>query len=74
MNEVLETAQLLVVMGKGGVGKSTVTAALGRLLASTGHRVLLVEIDPRENLHQLLDVEPSDGAVVRAGPNLELQH
>lgn len=70
----LESAKLIVVMGKGGVGKSVVAAALGRLAASAGREVLLVEVDPRENLHQLLDVPPSDGEIVQAGPSLRLQH
>lgn len=66
--------QLLVVTGKGGVGKSAVTAALGRVLARHGHRILLIEVDPRENLHHLLGIEPSGGEVVAAGPRLWLQH
>jgi anion-transporting ArsA/GET3 family ATPase len=70
----LEELQLIVVTGKGGVGKSVVTAALGRLLATRGRRVLLLEVDPRENLHQLLDTPPSGGEIVKASPNLFLQH
>ncbi len=52
----LEQLQLIVVTGKGGVGKSTVSAALGTMLANRGRRVLLIEVDPRENLHLLLDI------------------
>jgi anion-transporting ArsA/GET3 family ATPase len=66
--------KLLVVTGKGGVGKSTVTAVLGRLLAARGRRTLLMEVDPRENLHHLLEVEPSGGDVVQASPKLWVQH
>lgn len=66
--------QLVVVTGKGGVGKSVVSAALGTLLAARGRTVLLFEVDPRENLHQLLDVDPSGGDVVKARPRLYLQH
>ena len=39
--------RLLVFLGKGGVGKSTLTAAMGRLLAARGRRVLLCEINAR---------------------------
>jgi len=70
----LEKLQLIVVTGKGGVGKSVVSAALGRLLATRGRTTLLVEVDPRENLHQLLDTDPSGGEIVKAAPRLFLQH
>jgi anion-transporting ArsA/GET3 family ATPase len=70
----LDRLQLLVVTGKGGVGKSTVSAALGARLANRGRKVLLIEIDPRENLHQLLDTPPSGGDIVEAASNLWLQH
>lgn len=70
----LEQLQLIVVTGKGGVGKSTVTAALGAMLANRGRRVLLIEVDPRENLHLLLDTPPSGGEIVEAASNLWVQH
>jgi len=72
--EALERRQMLVVTGKGGVGKSTVAAVLGRLLAARGRKVLLLEVDPRESLHHLLDVPPSGGEVVTVAPRLQLQH
>ncbi len=65
---------LITVTGKGGVGKSTVAAALGTLLARRGRNVLLIEVDPRESLHQLLGVEPSGGGVVEVSPRLRVQH
>lgn len=70
----LSERQLLVVTGKGGVGKSAMTAALGHSLAARGRRTLVLEIDPRENLHQLLDVPPSGGAMVPVGERLYLQN
>ena len=72
--ERLDRLQLLVVTGKGGVGKSTVSAALGAHLANRGRKVLLIEVDPRENLHQLLDTPPSGGEIIEAASNLWLQH
>lgn len=36
---------MVIVSGKGGVGKSTIAAALGRALAAKGKRVLLVDCD-----------------------------
>lgn len=70
----LSSLELVVVTGKGGVGKSVVTAALGGLLAGRGRTTLLLEVDPRENLHHLLDVEPSGGDIIEASPHLWLQH
>jgi len=74
----LTGAGFLVVTGKGGVGKSAVAATLGRSLArsaaGTGRRTLVVEVDPRENLHQLLGTAPSGGEILEAGEGLFLQH
>ncbi len=72
--ERLSRRELLVVTGKGGVGKTAVSAALGLLLAQAGRRTLVVEVDPRENLHQMLGVAPSGGAIVPAGPRLWVQN
>jgi len=66
--------QLLVVTGKGGVGKTAAAASLGRLLAAAGRRALVLEVDPRENVHQMLGVPPSGGAIVRAGTRLWVQN
>ena len=66
--------QLVVVTGKGGVGKTTLAAAIGRLLAARGRRTLLLEIDPRESLHQLLGTEPSGGHILKAGDRLAAQN
>lgn len=43
--QFLAESRILIVAGKGGVGKSTVAAALARLGASCGLRVALVETD-----------------------------
>lgn len=37
--------KIVITSGKGGVGKTTVTANLGRFLASFGYRVALIDID-----------------------------
>ncbi|MBN1542590.1 AAA family ATPase [candidate division KSB1 bacterium] len=46
----------LAISGKGGVGKSTVAAALALSLADKGHRVLAVDADPDANLAAALGV------------------
>lgn len=47
----------VAVSGKGGVGKSTVAAALSLLLAEGGHKVLAVDADPDANLADALGLE-----------------
>jgi anion-transporting ArsA/GET3 family ATPase len=66
--------RLLVVTGKGGVGKSALAATLGTLLARAGRRTLVLEVDPRENVHQMLGVPPSGGEIVAADDGLYLQN
>jgi anion-transporting ArsA/GET3 family ATPase len=50
--------RLHVVTGKGGTGKSTVAAALALALASTGKNVLLCEVEGRQGIARMFDVEP----------------
>jgi len=40
----------VVITGKGGVGKTSLTALVARLLARDGHRVLALDADPQMNL------------------------
>ena len=46
---------LVLCMGKGGVGKTTIAAAVALRLAERGHRVLLTTTDPAAHLTQALD-------------------
>ncbi len=66
--------QLLVVTGKGGVGKTTLCALLALDLAARGRRVLALEVDPRESLHAAFGAAPSDGAVVSVDDRLAFQN
>jgi anion-transporting ArsA/GET3 family ATPase len=50
--------QLHVVTGKGGTGKSTVSASLALALASRGKTVLLCEVEGRQGIAQMFDVPP----------------
>jgi anion-transporting ArsA/GET3 family ATPase len=72
--EQLSRRQLVVVTGKGGVGKTVVSATLGRALAAAGRRTLIVEVDPRENLHQMMGTPPSGGDILQAEPRLWVQN
>jgi anion-transporting ArsA/GET3 family ATPase len=47
--------QLVFVTGKGGVGKTSITAALGLLAVQMGKRVLMCEVDAKGNLAELFE-------------------
>lgn len=48
---------------KGGVGKTTTTVSLGGLIASTGKRVLLLDIDPHGSLSTYFRQDPDTQAL-----------
>ncbi|WP_307862020.1 ArsA-related P-loop ATPase [Nocardioides sp. SYSU D00065] len=50
--------RLHVVTGKGGTGKSTVAAALALALATSGRNVLLCEVEGRQGIARMFDVDP----------------
>ena len=50
----LTAPHLVIVAGKGGVGKTTVTAVLARAAADAGQRVLVIELDGKPALEGLL--------------------
>ena len=50
----LTAARVVVVAGKGGVGKTTVTAVIARAASDAGQRVLVVELDGKPALADLL--------------------
>ena len=51
----LTAARVTIVAGKGGVGKTTVTAVLARAAADAGLRVLVVELDGKPVLADLVE-------------------
>jgi anion-transporting ArsA/GET3 family ATPase len=66
--------KLLVLTGKGGVGKTTVSAALGLLAADRGLRTIVVEMGEQRRLAELFGVRSEDtGAVEAPGTETELR-
>ncbi|HEX2192430.1 MAG TPA: ArsA family ATPase [Acidimicrobiales bacterium] len=50
--------RLLLVTGKGGTGKTSVTAALALLASQRGRRVLACEVEPRGDLAEFFETSP----------------
>jgi anion-transporting ArsA/GET3 family ATPase len=54
----LRSSRVVIVAGKGGVGKTTVTAALARLAAAEGLSTLVVEVEGKSGLAGLFGRAP----------------
>jgi anion-transporting ArsA/GET3 family ATPase len=62
--------RLLFVTGKGGVGKTTVAAALGLLAAQRGKRTLVCEVDAKGNMADFFESGPIGWDPVQVAPDL----
>jgi anion-transporting ArsA/GET3 family ATPase len=60
VDAILDTAGIIVCCGSGGVGKTTVSAALGLRAAERGRRVVVLTIDPARRLAQSLGLSELD--------------
>jgi Mrp family chromosome partitioning ATPase len=70
LQQFFTTARVLVVAGKGGVGKTTVSAVLARAAADAGLRVLVVELEEKTGIAGLLGgagVLPYDEVLLAEG-------
>jgi anion-transporting ArsA/GET3 family ATPase len=61
LDRLVMSRRVLVVVGAGGVGKTTTAAALGVAAARRGRRVLCLTIDPAKRLAQALGLERMTG-------------
>ena len=66
--EMLEGRRVVVVAGAGGVGKTTVSAALALGLAARGARVAVVTIDPARRLASALGIDDLGDTPHRVDP------
>jgi anion-transporting ArsA/GET3 family ATPase len=74
MRELL-TKPLLVVTGKGGVGKSTVAAALGMAAAARGRRTIVAEVAARDDISRVFAPgAPEGGTFVERDLGAGLHH
>ena len=64
---------LVMTMGKGGVGKTTVAAAVAVALAMRGHKVLLSTTDPAAHVAWALGEDVPNLSVARIDPVLEVE-
>lgn len=53
----------VAIVGKGGVGKTTIAGTLARLLARRGRRVLALDLDPNPGLGWSLGLTPTEESV-----------
>ena len=58
LNEIL-AHRVLIVLGKGGVGKSTLSAAIAKVATLSGAHALIMECDGRAPLAATFGIEPS---------------
>ncbi len=61
LDKLVMSRRVLVVVGAGGVGKTTTAAALGVAAARRGRQVLCLTIDPAKRLAQALGLESMKG-------------
>jgi arsenite-transporting ATPase len=70
--------RILLVTGKGGVGKTTVSAATALLAAEKGYRTLVMSTDPAHSLADAFDValgdEPTEVVPGLWGQQIDAQH
>ena len=63
---------VIMTMGKGGVGKTTIAAQVARALAERGHNVLLTTTDPAAHVADAAGEVPANLQVDRIDPKAEV--
>jgi anion-transporting ArsA/GET3 family ATPase len=61
--EWCSSSRVIIVAGKGGVGKTTTAAALAVAAARAGRRALLIELEGKSGLASMFGIETPDGEV-----------
>ncbi len=68
---LFKDTKVLVCVGSGGVGKTTIAASLAVLAAKEGKRVLVLTIDPAKRLAQTLGIEGTKDITKVPGQNFK---
>ena len=53
--------RIAIINQKGGVGKTTTAVNVASGLARSGHRVLLIDLDPQSHMTLHLGIDPAAG-------------
>lgn len=72
------TMRIILFSGKGGVGKTTISAATALRLSQLGHRTIVVSLDPAHSLADAFDLTEEEkfsakGLPVKVAENLHIQ-
>ena len=71
LSQLVGSARILVCVGRGGVGKTTMSALLARQAAASGRRALVLTIDPARRLADALGIAAlTDEPVLLNDPTL----
>jgi Oxyanion-translocating ATPase len=70
-SSIIGDAKVLICVGSGGVGKTTVAATLGVVAAKEGKKVLVLTIDPAKRLAQTLGIEGTKDITKVPGQNFK---
>ena len=70
IGQVVQDRRVIVCCGAGGVGKTTVSAAMALAAARSGRKALVLTIDPARRLAQAMGIPPTGPEPVEIGPDV----
>ncbi len=73
ITNLLQDNKIIICVGSGGVGKTTLSASFAVAAAKMGRRVLVMTIDPSRRLKVALGIESRGSATIRRVPNQNYQ-